>query len=63
MSLQDENRQLNEVPGSVEASGCETKGEPSGQPNRNIQNQVARSVYFRLKLLRRLVEGHSGADR
>jgi len=63
MSLQDAIKRLAAVSGSAEMSGCETPDEPPGQSNDGIETPVARRARFRLKLLRRLVDGHLGSAR
>jgi len=63
MNLQDANRKLDAVSGSAEMSGCETKEELPGQSNESSEILVTRRANFRLKLLRKLEEGHLGSAR
>jgi hypothetical protein len=63
MSLQDAIRQLNAVSDSPATTRCKTTEEPPGQSNDGIETSEARRTYFRLKLLRKLEEGHLGSAR
>ena len=63
MNLQDALRRFDAVSESEEKCGRELTEEPPGQSNEIIETPVAGSVYYRLKLLRKLQDGHLGSAR